>query len=41
MFSAFMICTDMCAFVVMLVMCVLYVSLGSSGAPNLFGFAHG
>ena len=33
-FSAFMICNDFCAFVVMLAMCVLYVSLEPSVTHN-------
>ena len=35
--SVFMICSDMCAFVVILVMCVLYVCLGSNVSPNTVG----
>ena len=32
-----MIYSDLCAFVVMLTMCVLYVSFGSSVTPNILG----
>ena len=32
-----MMCSDLCAFVAMF-MCVIYVSMGSSVPPNMFGW---
>ena len=37
-FSAFIICSYVYGFVAMYVMCVLFVSLGSSVTPNIFFF---